>query len=330
MRPDGTAIDVSLVRALLAAQFPQWAGLPVTGVGSAGTSNTMYRLGDDMVVRLPRSAGSADDVEKEHRWLPRLAPALPTAVPVPLGKGSPAEGFPWQWSVYRWLEGENPAVGRVAEPVRLAWELAGFAAALQGADPAGGPPSYRSEPLASRDAVTREAIADLAGDLDAERALTVWEAALAAPPWHGPDVWIHADLQPGNLLLDRGRLSAVIDFGCLGLGEPAVDLLPAWYVLPAAARDVFRDELGADEATWARGRGWALSVALMELRHYRETNPVMATIARHVIGEVLVQPGTCSRAEVGQHRQDPAVGLVRRGKVQLGEDGADVLAHRRL
>jgi len=299
MRPDDTAIDVSLVRALLAAQFPQWSGLPVTRVGSAGTSNTMYRLGDDMVVRLPRTAGSAEDVEKEHRWLPRLAPALPTAVPVPLGMGAPAEGFPRQWSVYRWLAGENPAVGRIGEPVRLARELAEFAAALHRFDQAGAPPSYRSEPLASRDAVTREAIADLAGDVDTGRALTVWEAALAAPSWDGPAVWIHADLQPGNLLLDRGGLSAVIDFGCLGLGEPAVDLLPAWYVLPATARGVFREALGADDATWARGRGWALSVALMELRHYRETNPVMATIARHVLDEVVGRPHNGRGAHAG-------------------------------
>lgn len=287
MRTEEAPLDVSLVRALLHDQFPQWASLPVERVGTAGTSNTMFRLGDDMVVRLPRTAGSSEDVEKEHRWLPRLAPALPAAVPVPLGRGRPAAGFPWQWSVYQWLDGETPTVGRIAEPERLALDLAEFAAALHGIDAAGGPPSYRSEPLAARDAITREAIADLAGAVDTGRALTVWEAALAAPAWHGPAVWIHADLQPGNLLLDRGGLGAVIDFGCLGLGEPAVDLLPAWYVLPAGARDTFRDRLGADDATWTRGRGWALSVALMELRHYRETNPVMATIARHVIGEVL-------------------------------------------
>ncbi|MFJ8077324.1 aminoglycoside phosphotransferase family protein [Streptomyces sp. NPDC096176] len=287
-RPDHMGSGVSLVNSLLAAQFPQWAQLPVKAIDSAGTSNDMYRLGDDMVVRLPRTDGSANDVAKEHRWLPRLAPVLPAAVPEPLGQGSPAEVFPRVWSVYRWLEGANPAVGRIAQPGPLARDLAEFAVALHRIDPAGAPTSYRSEPLAARDAVTRGALADLAGIVDTGPALAVWEAALAAPVWDGPQVWIHADLQPGNLLIDnRGRLSAVIDFGCLGLGEPAVDMIAAWYVIPAEARDVFRGAVGADDATWARGRGWALSVALLELQHYRETNPRMADIARHVIAEVL-------------------------------------------
>lgn len=279
---------VSLVSSLLAAQFPQWAQLPVKAIDSAGTSNDMYRLGDDMVVRLPRTDGSADDVAKEHRWLPRLAPALPAAVPEPLGQGRPAEAFARAWSVYRWLEGENPAVGRIPQPAPLARDLAEFVVALHRIDPAGAPASYRSEPLATRDSVTRGALADLTGIVDTRPALAVWEAALAVPAWDGPHVWIHADLQPGNLLIDsRGRLSAVIDFGCLGLGEPAVDMIAAWYVIPAEARDIFRAAVGADDATWARGRGWALSVALLELRHYRVTNPRMADIARHVIAEVL-------------------------------------------
>nr|WP_229699948.1 aminoglycoside phosphotransferase family protein [Streptomyces kronopolitis] len=283
-----------LVRRLLAAQFPQWADRSLTAVDSAGTSNAMYRLGADMVVRLPRTAGAAGDVEKEHRWLPRLAPTLPVAVPAPLGKGSPADGYPWPWSVYRWLDGGNPAPGRLAAPARLAADLAEFVAALQRIDPADGPPAYRSEPLRERDDATRAALAELDALVDTEAATAVWEAALRAPSWPGPAVWIHADLQPGNVLLDRGRLSAVIDFGCAGLGDPAVDVIAAWYLLPAEARGVFRTALGVDEATWARGRGWALSVALMELSYYRTSHPVMADIARTVIGEVLLgHPGGC-------------------------------------
>ncbi|MCX4821246.1 aminoglycoside phosphotransferase family protein [Streptomyces sp. NBC_01142] len=289
MHADEVDIDVSLVRRLLGAQFPQWADLPVEKVDSAGTSNAMYRLGEDMVVRLPRIAGAANDVEKEHQWLPRLAPPLPVAVPVPLGRGMPAEGYPWHWSVYRWLEGENPTIGRLAEPGLLAKDLAEFVAALQRIDPAGGPPSYRSEPLATRDAATRAAMETLRGIIDADAATVAWETALHAPVWSGPAVWVHADLQPGNLLTARGQLSAVIDFGCLGLGDPAVDLIAAWYLLPADARSVFRTALGADDASWARGRGWALSIALMELRYYRDTNPVMASIARHVIHQVLAE-----------------------------------------
>lgn len=294
MHADEARIEVSLVRRLLGAQFPRWADLPVTAIDSAGTSNAMFRLGEDMVVRLPRIEGAAGDVEKEHRWLPRLAPPLPVAVPVPLGKGVPAEGYPWPWSVYRWLEGDNPVVGRLAEPGALAGDLAEFVAALHRIDPADGPASYRGEPLAERDAATRRAIGDLDGIVDTGAATAAWEAALRAPAWEGPGVWVHADLQPGNLLLVRGRLGAVIDFGCLGLGEPAVDLIVAWYVLPAGARDVFRAALDVDDATWVRGRGWALSIALMELRYYRDTNPVMADIARHVVREVLADLGRSS------------------------------------
>jgi aminoglycoside phosphotransferase (APT) family kinase protein len=287
MHADETDIDLSLVQRLVATQFPRWAGLPVEPIKSVGTSNAMYRLGEDMVVRLPRVAGSAKDVEKEHRWLPRLAPSLPFAIPVPLGKGTPGEGYPWHWSVFGWLEGENPDVGRIAEPGLLAEDLADFVAALHRIDPTDGPPSYRSEPLTARDASTREAIEDLRGIVGTDAANAVWDAALHAPVWSGPAVWIHADLQPGNVLLARGRLSAVIDFGCLGVGDPAVDLIAAWYLLPADGRDVFRSALGADEAAWTRGRGWALSIALDELRYYRDTNPAMATIARRVIHAVL-------------------------------------------
>ncbi|MER6983902.1 phosphotransferase, partial [Streptomyces carpinensis] len=181
LHPGERALDALLVCRLIAAQFPRWAGLPVTPVASGGTSNVMYRLGEDMVVRLPRTAGAAEDVAKEHTWLPRLAPSLPVAVPVPLGRGTPAEGWPWPWSVYRWLDGENPAVGSIDEPGPLAEDLAGFVAALHRIDPADGPPSYRSEPLSARDTDTRGAIAELRGAVDAVAATAVWEEALRAP-----------------------------------------------------------------------------------------------------------------------------------------------------
>ncbi|MEU7281606.1 aminoglycoside phosphotransferase family protein [Streptomyces sp. NPDC045431] len=290
MHADEPDTGEALVHRLISARFPRWAGLPVAPVASAGTSNAMYRLGEDMVVRLPRTAGAAGDVAREHTWLPRLAPELPVPIPVPLGKGCPAEGYPWPWSVYRWLDGENPALGRLAAPDAFARDLAEFAAALHGLDTVGGPASYRSEALAARDTETRAAIAHLHGILgpDAAHGATgTWDAALRAPAWSGPPVWIHADLQPGNLLTVDGRLSAVIDFGCVGLGDPAVDLIAAWYVLPAEARGTFRDAVRADDASWARGRGWALSTALLELRYYRDTNPAMASIARHVIHEIL-------------------------------------------
>ncbi|MEW2414757.1 aminoglycoside phosphotransferase family protein [Streptomyces sp. NPDC046866] len=287
MHADEPDIDAALVRRLVAAQFPHWAGLPVKPVDSVGTSNAMYRLGEDKVVRLPRIAGAAQDIGAERLWLPRLAPSLPVAIPEPLGQGAPGEGYPWPWSVLRWLDGENPARGRLPDPGRLARDLAQFVTALHRIDPAGGPASYRSESLAERDGSIRRAIEALSGSLDADAVTAAWDADRQAEAWPGPAVWIHADLQPGNLLVADGGLSAVIDFGCAGLGDPAVDLIAAWYVLPRQARDTFRAGVGADGAAWARGRAWALSVALMEADYYGETNPAMAATARYVIGEVL-------------------------------------------
>jgi aminoglycoside phosphotransferase (APT) family kinase protein len=298
MHSDEVDTDVSLVGRLLAGQFPQWADLPLKPVRSAGTDNALYRLGEDLVVRLPRIHWATGQVEKEQRWLPRLAPHLPLAIPVPLAMGMPAEGYPWHWSVYRWLKGETASIERIADLRQAATDLARFTAALQRIDPTGGPPpgphnSHRGEPLAMRDAQTRAAIASLRGVLDADAVTAAWEAALEAPAWQGPPVWIHGDLQAGNLLVRQGRLSAVIDFGCLGVGDPACDLQVAWNFLSAETRDVFRASrasrasLPVDAATWARGRGWALSVGLIALPYYRNTNSTLAGISRRAIDEVL-------------------------------------------
>ncbi|WP_341845648.1 aminoglycoside phosphotransferase family protein [Streptomyces silaceus] len=289
MHADEADLDEALVSRLVAAQFPAWAGLPVEYVDSAGTSNAMYRLGADMVVRLPRVAGAAEDVGAEHRWLPRLAAVLPVAIPAPLGKGEPGEGYPYPWSVFRWLEGATPDPAEpFAEPGLFGKDLAEFLVALRQVDPAGAPVSYRGDPLAGRDADTRAVLSGLRGTVD-ERAVTaVWDAALGVPAWDRPGVWVHGDLQPGNVLVDGGRLGAVIDFGCMGTADPAVDLISAWYLMDAEARAAFRAALGpaADDAMWERGRGWALTIALNEIAYYQETNPVMARIARRVIGEL--------------------------------------------
>lgn len=292
MHADEVDTDVSLVGRLLAAQFPRWADLPIEPVNFAGTDNAIYRLGDDMAVRLPRIHWAIGQVEKEQRWLPRLAPLLPLAIPMPLAKGIPGEGYPWHWSVYRWLDGETATIDRIADPRHLATDLARFIAALQQIDPTGGPSpgthnSSRGVPLAVRDAPTRAAIASLDGLIDTGAATAAWDAALRAPAWHGSPVWVHGDLQAGNLLAVGGRLSAVIDFGCLGVGDPACDLMVAWNLLSADTRDVFRAALAVDEATWVRGRGWALSVGLIALPYYQTSNPVLAGIARSAIDEVL-------------------------------------------
>jgi aminoglycoside phosphotransferase (APT) family kinase protein len=292
MHVDEVDSDAILVSRLLAAQFPQWADLSIDSVPSAGTDNALYRLCDDKVVRLPRIQAAAAQVSKEHQWLPRLTPFLTLPIPVPLAKGVPGEGYPWHWSVYRWLEGESATIERISDPCQAATELARFIAALQRIDPTGGPSpgahnSFRGVPLATRDTATRTAISTLRGTLDAVAATSAWDAALQASAWNDAPVWIHGDLQSGNLLAQYGRLSAVIDFGCLGVGDPACDLMVAWNLLSAESRDVFRNALQVDDATWARGRGWALSVGLIALPYYQATNPVLTRASRYAIDEVL-------------------------------------------
>ena len=294
MHADEVDVDVDLVRRLIAAEFPHWAALPVQRVPSAGTDNAIFRLGDELVARLPRTPSRTAPLDKEHRWLPRLDP-LPLAVPVPLAKGVPAEGYPWEWSVYRWLDGEEATVERITDLGGAAIALAEFVGALQRVDPTGGPPPgahnfFRGVPLAARDAETRDAIAALHGHVDVEAATAAWEAALDAPPWSGRPVWIHGDLAAGNLLVAEGRLVAVIDFGCLGVGDPACDLMVAWTFLSAETRDAFRSALSVDDTTWARGRGWALSTALIAVPYYLSTNPVLVAAARRTIAEVLADP----------------------------------------
>jgi len=256
------AVDASLVGKLIAAQFPQWADLPIRPVQFDGWDNRTFHLGEHMTVRLPSAGAYAAQVDKEHRWLPQLAPLLPLAIPVPLAMGAPAHGYPWRWSVYRWIDGEHATMERIADMREFAATLAQFLGALQRIDAANGPPPgphnfFRGGALTTYDAETRRAIATLGANVDSEATSAVWEAALGAT-WHGPPVWVHGDVSATNLLITSGRLSAVIDFGCCGVGDPACDLTIAWTLLDDHARDTFRTHLPADGATWARARGWAL------------------------------------------------------------------------
>lgn len=284
-------INVSLVGQLVAAQFPQWADLVIKPVEFDGWDNRTYRLGEDMAVRLPSAEAYAEQVEKEHRWLPRLAPLLPLPIPVPLAMGVPAQGYPWPWSVYRWLEGENATIERIADLAQFATTLAQFLAALQRIDPAGGPPPgqhnfFRGAPLSIYDTETRDAIASLNGRIDTDAVTAAWEAALQAT-WHGSSVWLHGDVSAANLLVKRGRLSAVIDFGCSGVGDPACDLTIAWTLFSGESREAFRAALPVDGATWARGRGWALWKGLITLAEHIDTNPLEAKKAQRVIDKAL-------------------------------------------
>ena len=291
IRGDAVEVSVSLVRRLVASQFPQWAHLPVRPVEHGGWDNRTFRLGDEMSVRLPSAAGYAPQVEKEQRWLPRLALHLPLPIPTPLAMGDPGEGFPWSWSIYRWLDGEVSSPDRITDLDEFAIALARFLAALQAVDPTGGPAAgahsfHRGRSLTVYDIETREEIVALGVEIDAVAAATAWEQAIAEP-WRGAPVWVHGDVAPGNLLVKDGRLCAVIDFGCCAVGDPACDLAIAWTLLDAGSRVTFRSALPLDDATWARGRGWALWKALITLARSPERNGDGARAAGRTLDAVL-------------------------------------------
>ena len=296
MHADEFAIDSSLVRRLVDGQFPQWAELPIERVELAGTENVLYRLGDDLVVRLPRMSGSGPTLEKERRWLPRLGPHLPLAIPRPVAQGSPAQGYPFDWLVNTWLPGERATADRIADERVFTADLAGFISALQRIDTTEAPGpgehnGFRGEAVARRDAATRAAIATLRDSIDGPAIAAVWDEACRASPWRGRPVWIHGDLDRQNMLVVDGRLSGVIDFGTLAVGDPACDVMVAWKVLSADTRKRFRQMLEIDDATWARSRGWAVSQAVIALEYYTdETHPVLVRESRRWLAAVT-EPG---------------------------------------
>ena len=291
MHADEIETGPALVARLLARQFPQWADLPITVVRSYGTDHDIYRLGEHLVARLPRIGWATEQAAKEATWLPRLAPHLPLAVPVPVAMGKPGEGYPFGWAIHEWLPG-RPVDGTLRDLGRAAVDLAAFIAALQRVDPSGAPPRApggRGAPLAELDDDVRRSIAELGDRVDGAAALRSWERSLAAPAEQGPGVWIHGDLLPGNLLVRYGRLSAVIDFGGLNVGDPACDLLPAWNVFTGPSRRAFLDELHVGEATRLRGWGWVLAQAVVALPYYWDTNPGIVRQALHAVAEVLAE-----------------------------------------
>ena len=286
MHVDEVATDADLVRRLLEAQHPQWKDRSIERVPSAGTDNALYRLGDDLVARLPRIDWAVANVAKEQRWVPVLAPQLPLPVPRLVAVGAPTEAFPYPWSVNEWLPGVMATPEHLDDPLEAASELARFVRSLRAIDPTDGPRANRGAPLRLGAEEVRRGIAAVADDVDTEALLEVWDEALAAPEHAGPPTWYHGDLAYLNVLAADGRPSAVIDWGTCGVGDPAIDLLPAWSILPAAARDVFRDEVGADEAEWARAKGWVVT-GVFGIPYYRDTNPVLVADKINAINAVL-------------------------------------------
>ena len=291
MNPEAPHIDVALARRLVKSQFPRWADLDVTPVANEGWCNRAFRLGEQMVLRIPRLQAYSDQIKKEYDWLPKLAPRLPLPVPEPLAIGAPSEDYPWRWLVSRWIDGEVAEPERVIDMARFARDLANLLTALHGVYAEDGPRPgahsfYRGGPLASYDAETRKAVAALGSSIDAAAVLEVWDRSLAST-WQRPPVWVHGDVSVGNLLMQRGQLCAVIDFGNLAVGDPACDLAMNWTVFTAEAREAFRDELPLDADTWARGRGWVLWKALILASGLSSSNAYEASNPKSIIEKVI-------------------------------------------
>jgi aminoglycoside phosphotransferase (APT) family kinase protein len=297
MSGPGVSIDVALVSRLIAGQFPEWADLPLRSVESSGADNALFRLGEELVVRLPRVDWAAGMVAKEQRWLPRFSGRLPLDHPEPMGLGEPASGYPWTWGVYRWLKGRDALADPVTDDAASARSLAGFLARMRGVDTLGGPAAgeannYRGVALRQLDRRVRESLAQLEADIDTALAARIWNDALEAGAEDPPGLWVHGDLHPGNLLVRNGTLAGVLDFGSLGVGDPAVDLMAAWTVFEGGGREAFVEATDMDREAWRRARGWALYGAVIALPYYRERNPVLAAISRRTLGEVLEGSGT--------------------------------------
>jgi aminoglycoside phosphotransferase (APT) family kinase protein len=291
MHADQVEVPDELVRHLLDTQFPQWCELPLSRLPPMGTDHQLFRLGTELLVRMPIYRASADQAESDARWLPSLAGHLPVSIPVPVVVGAPGRGYPFAWSVVPWLPGENPGDGNV-DPERLAGDLAEVVLALHEVDTTGGPAktgSSRGAPLGP-DPRVPAAIARLGDLIDGRAALAVWEAALEAGPWPREPTWIHGDLLPGNLLVQEGRLSALIDFGALGVGDPSADLTAAWTTFDGRSRRIFHERLAFDDAAWARARARAMLPALTGLTYYADTVPEFADRSRRHIRAVLTDP----------------------------------------
>lgn len=282
------SIEIPLVKRLVTSQFPQWKDLPIRPVAKSGWDNRTFHLGETMLVRMPSAPEYAHQVEKEYRWLPKLAPFLPLEIPTPLALGRPGEGYPFHWSINRWIEGESASSKQSTD---VAVSLADFLLALERIDPANGPLTgadnfYRGGSLNHYDSETKRSLAVLKNRIDTRAAEEVWETALSTS-WKHPPVWVHGDISPGNLLMRKGKLCAVIDFGQLAIGDPACDLAIAWTFFKDESRKVFQEKMQLDKDTWARARGWTLWKALIVAAGFTNPNNNESAQCWKIIEEVL-------------------------------------------
>lgn len=280
-------IDTDLVRSLLAEQFPDWAELPITPVRSTGTVNALFRLGDELSVRLPLMPHHADDLARELRWLPTLAPHLPLRIPQTAAAGTPTQRFPHLWAVYAWIEGRPYDEAAITDESEAGTALADFVHALHAIPVEPEVPPAGRRPLAELEEDTRRAITQSAPEIDVAAALRAWDRALELPPYTGPRQWIHADLLRPNLVVAGGRIAAVIDFGGTGAGDPALDLIAAWATFGPRGRAAYAERLQPTEEDWERARGYALHQAALIIPYYRITNPDFVVLAARTIEQLL-------------------------------------------
>lgn len=291
--PGEIRISVHQLRELLADQFPHLAMERIEQLPIGGTDHVLFRIGESLLARMPRVDWAAEQAAKDAAWLPMIQPFVNLNVPSPVGIGKPSETYPWPWSLVPWIRGENPHSTNT-NLIQAARSLGEFCVALRCIPTKGGPvakPRERGAALQTRDSITREAIIELGSRIDSTGTLDAWERALEADPWRGDPSWVHGDLDPGNLLVKDGNLVAVIDFGALDVGDPAVDLLAAWSLFQGESRSEFRKAAQADEAMWERGKGWALTTALIALPYYWEKSPSMVKSSLHKIEQVLADCG---------------------------------------
>jgi aminoglycoside phosphotransferase (APT) family kinase protein len=286
-------ISIALTAELVQQQFPRWSKLPIRPVELSGHDNRSFRLGDTMLIRLPSAKGYVEQVQKEQLWLPKLAPYLSFQIPKPIAMGKPNQNYPWNWSIYQWIDGYSANTKDIDDShlEHIAIALAQFLKELHQIDSKDGPPAgphnyYRGAHPSVYDAAAKADIATLKTIIDADNALAVWNKAIASK-WHLPPLWIHGDFASGNILLNNNTITAIIDFGCMGVGDPACDLVIAWTFLNKKSRKIFKEHLDLDANTWARARGWALWKAGFELAGYADKTSVEALQKQQIISEVL-------------------------------------------
>ncbi len=298
MHRDEVTVGVDVMIGMIGDQFPDWSHLPIRPVPSSGTDNTLFRVGEELVARLPRRPSAVGAVEREWRCLPVISGAVPVRVPTPVAVGQPTTAFPFPWLISIWIEGQDllaaTAAGQSVDRVLLADDLSRFVNELHHIRPVDGPISFRGAPVAAQDENVRRSInllveGDQLSTTQAEQLRSVWAETVSLPQWTAPPVWVHADLLAGNLLVRDGRLDAVIDFGGVGVGDPACDFLQAWSLFDCDSRARFRSLVDANEITWLRARGWALCQAVMAWPYYLDTNQAMVAIGRRAIDEILAE-----------------------------------------